>query len=583
MPSPVRRSARGAQPAASSTTSSHSSRQDRGARANQTHKSATPRSLSSEEVSEPPVARRSQRQPPAQKEDSSKPEPTEDNDNDGQAEGDDEITRCICGYPEYPGLPSSEAFKHIPSTQLEDAGALFISCDGCDTWQHGGCVGIIDDSQVPDRYFCFLCQPKMHAIRRDSKGQDHSLYLPLHPNLNAKSTRKASVSKHDEKAKKERELAASRASVDPLTGKRRGTTRSRNNDEELEQLYRAIEESKREGEGGAGSERRSGKRGRDESCDDNKQDNKRQRRSSDSAPSAERNDDSDDAGTVAVSKTKKAKAEAALSARQAEQEKKDKERDKARSEAAGRRQERARSRRNDEADANGDTTPKPTTSDNASPPAPLSQPASPPPAEKAPPKRGPGKKPGKKLGNNQYTKNRFEQSTSSPHGRKRQNHTSGSGDDASEAAANVDANGSHNGAAKNSPGVSGPPENGTGKGKFGRGKKNLANGNGAKGQTEEIERTFTNMQAVLKNMSAFVTKEQDELTSNGIGGGKSPMSVEHAALTAVNGTAQAPTSAASITSTDDRRFEDLSSAEMAEKLQKGIENWQRTWGHLATA
>lgn len=170
MPSPVRRSARGAQPTASSTTSSHSSRQDRGTRANQTQKSATPRSLSSEEASEPPVARRSQRQPATQKEDSSKPEPADDNDNDEDAGGEDEITRCICGYMEYPGLPSSDAFKHIPSSQVEDAGALFISCDGCDTWQHGGCVGILEEGLVPEQYFCHLCQPKMHARRVDSKG-----------------------------------------------------------------------------------------------------------------------------------------------------------------------------------------------------------------------------------------------------------------------------------------------------------------------------------------------------------------------------------------------------------------------------
>lgn len=110
----------------------------------------------------------------------------------------------------------------------------------------------------------------------------------------------------------------------------------------------------------------------------------------------------------------------------------------------------------------------------------------------------------------------------------------------------------------------------------------MANGNAAKGQGEEIERTFTNMQAVLKNMAAFVTKEQDEMTSNGAGE-KSPMRPEDPGLLAPGGAVQVSTSAASVTSTDEKRFEDLSSVEMAEKLQRGIENWQRTWGHLAAA
>lgn len=199
------------------------------------------------------------------------------------------------------------------------------------------------------------------AANAENHRQEHSLYLPLHPN--AKPTRKASVSKHDEKAKKEREAAALRASVDPYTGKRRGTMRSKVNDEELEQLKRAIEESKREGEGGTDGSKRNGKRGRDDSSEEyvrilqkedsrltgynsSNKDNKRQRRTSDSVQAA-KDDDSDDAAAISVSKTKKAKAEAAMSARQAEQDKKDKERDKARTEAAGRRQERARSRRND--------------------------------------------------------------------------------------------------------------------------------------------------------------------------------------------------------------------------------------------
>lgn len=169
MPSPVRRSARGQPAVASSTTSSLSSRQDRSTRANNNQKAGTPRSLSSEEASEPPVARRSQRQP-AHKEESLSKEMEAAVDNDEEAIDEEEITRCICGHQEYPGPPLSEAFADIPDAQSEDAGGLFILCDGCTVWQHGGCVGIVEESQSPDKYYCEECRPKQHAVHTDSRG-----------------------------------------------------------------------------------------------------------------------------------------------------------------------------------------------------------------------------------------------------------------------------------------------------------------------------------------------------------------------------------------------------------------------------
>lgn len=101
------------------------------------------------------------------------------------------------------------------------------------------------------------------AAKVDDNRQKYSLYIPLHP----KARRKGSVSKHDEKATKERELA-SRGSVDPATGKRRGTMRSKEHDDEEEQLKRAIEESKREVDGVGGSGRRAVKRVRDDSSEE---------------------------------------------------------------------------------------------------------------------------------------------------------------------------------------------------------------------------------------------------------------------------------------------------------------------------
>lgn len=237
-----------------------------------------------------------------------------------------------------------------------------------------------------------------------------------------------------------------------------------------------------------------------------------------------------------------------------------------------------------EAEPSDETTPKPS-SNKTSPPAPTSQPPSPPPAEKPPVKRGPGKKPGKKLGNNQYTKKNFDQGESSPYGRKRQGNgqPAGSGDDAPESVTNGAANGNGTAASKTSPGAEHTNGNGTGKGKFGRGRKAMANSNGyrALAPGEEVERTFTNMHAALQNMSAYVTKQQDDLTATGIGGGKSPLDSEAGAL--MTGGAVLPTSATSEASTGERKFENLSTADMAAQLQKNIADWQRQWGHLAAA
>lgn len=90
--------------------------------------------------------------------------------------------------------------------------------------------------------------------------QHYSFYLPLPP----QAQRKASVGKSEQNGGKK---DPARASADPATGRRRGTMRSKEHDDEEEQLRRALEESKREasiGTSGTGGGRRAGKRAREE-------------------------------------------------------------------------------------------------------------------------------------------------------------------------------------------------------------------------------------------------------------------------------------------------------------------------------
>ncbi|KAK3117958.1 Histone deacetylase complex subunit [Teratosphaeriaceae sp. CCFEE 6253] len=573
MPSPVRRSARAQppppppKPASASTPSStsllSSGKQDRKTNA-AGQKSATPHSLSSEDPSEPP--RRSQRSQPKE-EDAARAD-----DNADEVAGDEEdITRCICGHQEYPGPPLSEAF-HGLDAQGDDAGGLFIQCDGCSVWQHGGCVGIVEESQSPDKYYCEDCRPKLHDHHIDTKGQQYSNYLPLHPEV----IRKSSASKSSDNGKKEREAANSRASADPITGRRRATMRSKEHDDEEEELRRALEESQKEIEG-AGTGRRNGKRGRDDT-EDSKAPIKRQRTASDAIlpPSlnAEADDESDGENTTA-SRAKKARADAVQSARQAELRDQEKERERARADAAGRRQQRAGRRRGDEEELL-DETPKPTGSERTSLPR-SSQPPSPPPTftapEKIPQKKGPGKTV-KKLGNNQYTKQRelaAQGIASSPHSKKRQ--LAGTGQTSSGDEHQVNG-GSHptntsNSTSKNSPGG---PENGTQKpaGKAGKGKNKLLNGlNSHKQPVAVKDMSVADMERQMEAMLAYMQREQVEMANEGAAlglGGSGP--------------AQA---AAGVTSQPavEKPFEEMSGMEMAPVVIAEIEKWKRMHGRQA--
>ena len=178
--------------AAHSTTSSSasSSRGDRASRANHKqsspHKSSTPHSLSSEDVdepprdlhAEPPVTRRRTREQDADEDATAK---LVDELEDEIAE-EDEVTRCLCGQQEYPGPPSDagkskdgQPASLIDSDiQGDEAGGLFIQCDVCKVWQHGGCVGIMDEAASPDEYFCEECRKDLHKVMISSKGASTS-------------------------------------------------------------------------------------------------------------------------------------------------------------------------------------------------------------------------------------------------------------------------------------------------------------------------------------------------------------------------------------------------------------------------
>ncbi|KAF2184019.1 hypothetical protein K469DRAFT_739502 [Zopfia rhizophila CBS 207.26] len=396
-------------PAAQSTSSSSSGRTERTTRSNHKQpspqKSSTPHSLSSEEVDEPrnpqiepPQTRRRTREQDHDEDDSTK---LEDDLDDDIAE-EEEITRCVCGRQEYPGPPSDTGKSRDgqlssltdSDVQNDEAGGLFIQCDICKVWQHGGCVGIMDEAASPDEYFCEECRKDLHKLMTSSKG----CVLRLFPPLN--SQWKTSVSKETDHKPKDKDRNA-RASAESFS-KRRSTMNSRAAYDEDEVLRKVLEESKNEGGTANSDNSNRKKRGRDDS-EEIKQETKRQRTSSRSpsnSPAVESEED------LPKNSTGKQKPRGAAARSQREKELRDKERERERAEAASRRKGRAERRKAEDPETTEQTPAEEPTlaasaSESAAPETPSAD-LKPPPAQR---KSGrPPQKRQSRLGRNQYTR-----------------------------------------------------------------------------------------------------------------------------------------------------------------------------------
>jgi hypothetical protein len=114
---------------------------------------------------------------------------------------DDEAVRCICGFDEYPGPPQlgDEDNKHgiregieepiiTVADVTEDLAGFFLQCDVCKVWQHGGCVGIMNEDTSPEEYFCEECRKDLHKIFTAPNGyvniesfEDSDFLGQIHP------------------------------------------------------------------------------------------------------------------------------------------------------------------------------------------------------------------------------------------------------------------------------------------------------------------------------------------------------------------------------------------------------------------
>ncbi|KAL8844839.1 MAG: hypothetical protein Q9176_000939 [Flavoplaca citrina] len=407
----------------------------------------------------------------------------DDEDIEEEDSEEEEITRCVCGHQDYPGMPIAPddpargRSKNIndlgdagSSVALqEDTGGLFIQCDVCKVWQHGGCVGIMDEATSPEEYFCEQCRKDLHTITLTAAGQRYSTYLPVQDISSPQPS--PSPTLQNESPKKTKESRSSRTNAERSAGNRRSTMNSRDAAYyEAEQLRQAIEESKKESTTAASFTSRKGKRSRDED-DQGKDDSKRQRTKSGSSASsndkvAPRNDEIEveEADAALSPSAKNIRGATARNHRKKELREQEEQREKERAEAAGRRKGRAEKRRGEESDPS-EEPPSRNTSSKSVDQAPIA--ATPPATQTTQPSQKGGshhKRTGRpsarrgRVGRNQWTRDRDSQPTTSKnhHSNTSPSHSQNSKEGRNSPRVNGNGNGSNNHNGSNNDGASKP-------------------------------------------------------------------------------------------------------------------------------
>lgn len=105
----------------------------------------------------------------------------DDEEDDMEEDDEQEITRCICGNDDLnvEGINPVLASLLSSEYQIKIDQGLFIQCDKCSVWQHGYCVGLFINEDVPDKYWCELCKPDLHMVITELNDTFRTLYKPV--------------------------------------------------------------------------------------------------------------------------------------------------------------------------------------------------------------------------------------------------------------------------------------------------------------------------------------------------------------------------------------------------------------------
>ncbi|KAL2811549.1 hypothetical protein BDW59DRAFT_155517 [Aspergillus cavernicola] len=576
-----------------SSSSSNSMTRERSTRSN--HKNPSPRSQSTDDTDKGDFRETRQRQR-ARGDDvndlHTKLAHGEDDDVD-EEEDEEEVTRCLCGQQEYPGLPLSRrealgrngargGIKDENSLNIlaeasdlmsDDIGSMFIQCDSCKVWQHGGCVGIMDEAMSPDEYFCEDCRKDLHRISSETNGSYSSQYLPVLPIPSSAVTSRES-SQDNTKRSKDSKSRHSDAFPNP---KRRSTMNSRDaayDEEEL--IRRAIEESKEDNLSTAEEEATARRHKRSRSGSEvHRQAPKRQRTSS---PSPDINSKQSNPASPAISDDESKfrpiingdNKQRATSHGQEAREPEEPEPEPERAEAAGRRKGRNDKRKGEGANSDHEMVspikataiepelPQPST--DTSVPAPDTAPS-------RPSTRKSGRPPARRgrVGRNQYTRDRD---------------INGTGTDSNTG--NSPRRGQSLETGGDSPriGTIGPPTNGTETGKPSRPRYVHQ-----RTTLNEMKRRVAAILEFISRMQVEMAVAGESITPPEQSNGTNPKSasdqlLENTLLKLVEeGTADtADGSAGSLELPTEKDFKDLSSLEMMDVLTRHLLKWQQEYG-----
>lgn len=104
----------------------------------------------------------------------------EEEDEEIDEEDEQEITRCVCGNDDLNVDTINENVENLleEEYQIKIDQGLFIQCDKCSVWQHGYCVGLFTNDDVPDKYWCELCKPDLHILIHETNDRSRTLYKP---------------------------------------------------------------------------------------------------------------------------------------------------------------------------------------------------------------------------------------------------------------------------------------------------------------------------------------------------------------------------------------------------------------------
>lgn len=172
----------------------------------------------------------------------------EDENDDFNADEEDEVTRCVCGNDELNTDGINSELQELLQSEYGikiDVG-LFIQCDKCSVWQHGYCVGLFIDEDVPDKYWCEQCKPELHIIVSDEDGssENRTLYKPV--NDKRKRLLLETPTAKNGRSKSAAPQSESTSLSPSLDTRHSRKDRNRNFDPYDEQLKKALRESARE-------------------------------------------------------------------------------------------------------------------------------------------------------------------------------------------------------------------------------------------------------------------------------------------------------------------------------------------------